>query len=219
MLPPYSQTHFKKSVTYVTFHAFYKGNLSTKLQSTVSSSAVPYLSYFTARGWVPSGLGDLLLFILRYFFLLSKPFSTHTLDWNYFLHLLTEKGDWCRAFLDAFTESTDAEILTSLLWPDLSETFLFYLDHPLAQWMLWQVSSLWCAWKGLTVSFYDYQDLPNDFTFNLASLCSGHDFGTCTSLLGGVFSFLLRLSEHGAALIFLHISELFGGISKCLSHA
>lgn len=68
VLPSHPQTHFKKSVTFVAFHDFYKGNLSNKLHSTVSSSAIPYLSCFTARGWMPSGLGDLLLFILLYFF-------------------------------------------------------------------------------------------------------------------------------------------------------
>lgn len=189
MLPPHSQTHFKKSVTYVTFHAFYKGNLSTKLQSTVSSSAVPYLSYFTARGWVPSGLGDLLLFILRYFFLLSKPFSTHTLDWNYFLHLLTEKGDWCRAFLDASTESTDAEILTSLLWPDLSETFLFYLDHPLAQWMLWQVSSLWCAWKVSLLVFMTIKTCPMILHLTWHCYALGMTLGHAQAFWGVSFHF------------------------------
>lgn len=76
MLPSHSQTHFKKSVTFVAFHDFYKGNLSNKLHSTVSSSAIPYLSCFTACGWMPSGLGDLLLFILLYFFFLCKPSST-----------------------------------------------------------------------------------------------------------------------------------------------
>lgn len=73
VLPSHPQTCFKKSVTFVTFHDFYKGNLSNKLHSTVSSSAVPYLSCFTARGWMPSGLGDRLLFILLYFFFFINP--------------------------------------------------------------------------------------------------------------------------------------------------
>lgn len=105
MLPPLSQTRFKKSVTFVTFHAFYKGNLSNKLHSTVSSSAIPYLSYFTAHGWMPSGLGDLLLFILLFFF------------FSVFLNplLLTLQSETSshtrRTFLESFMESTDAKIL------------------------------------------------------------------------------------------------------------
>lgn len=98
------QTHFKKSVTFVAFHDFYKGNLSNKLHSTVSSSAILYLSCFTARGWMPSGLGDLLLFILLYFFFLYEPSSTRTWIWNCFSHLLTEKREWCRALLGSSTE-------------------------------------------------------------------------------------------------------------------
>lgn len=73
VLPSHPQTRFKKSVTFVAFHDFYKGNLSNKLHSTVSSSAIPYLSCFTACGWMPSGLGDLLLFILLYFFFFINP--------------------------------------------------------------------------------------------------------------------------------------------------
>lgn len=130
-LHSHSQTHFKKSVTFVAFHDFYKGNLSNKLHSTVSSSAIPYLSCFTARGWMPSGLGDLLLFILLYFFFfLSKPASTRTWIWNYFSHLLTEKGELCRAFLGSSTESTDAKILFN--FSDLSQMLHFHLAHQLA---------------------------------------------------------------------------------------
>lgn len=166
MLPSHSQTHFKKSVTFVAFHDFYKGNLSNKLHSTVSSSAIPYLSCFTARGWMPSGLGDLLLFILLYFFFLCKPSSTRTWIWNYFSHLLTEKGEWCRALLGSSTKSTDAKILFN--FSDLSQTLHFHLAHQLAQWMFWQVSSLWCVQKDLTVSFYDFNIRTCPMTLHLA---------------------------------------------------
>lgn len=163
VLPSHPQTHFKKSVTFVAFHDFYKGNLSNKLHSTVSSSAIPYLSCFTACGWMPSGLGDLLLFILLYFFFPYKPSSTCTWIWNYFSHLLTEKGE---PLLGSSTESTDAKILFN--FSDLSQMLHFHLAHQLAQWMFWQISSLWSVQKNLSASFYNFSMKTCPMTLHLA---------------------------------------------------
>lgn len=127
------------------------------------------------------------------FFFLFKPSSTHTSIWKRFSRSLAEEGDsgaepsWTplrRALMQRF-------YLTYLLWPDFSETLLFHLDHLLAQWMFWQVSSLWCVWKGLTVSFYDFSMKTCPMILHLTwhnyalLVLSQHNFGMSTSLFGG----------------------------------
>lgn len=70
---------------------------------------------------------------------------------------LAEKGGKCRASLDSFMESTDAKVLfnfSAMAW-SFSNTS-FSSDHLMAQWMFWPVSSLWCIWKDLIISFYDF---------------------------------------------------------------
>lgn len=90
-------------------------------------------------------------------FFFSKPCSAHASIWSSFSHSLAEKGDWCGAFLDSHVENTDAKVLlnfSAMVW-SFSDTS-FSSDHLLAPWMLWQVSSLWCVWKGLVIRFYDF---------------------------------------------------------------
>lgn len=127
MLPLHSKAHFKASVTFVTLYAFYKGNLSNKLCIAVRRSAIPYLSYFTACGWMPSCLGDLLLFILLYFFFLSLvPLMLRSEARSHTRWLKRETGAE-PSWTPMWRILTQRSYLTFLLWSDLSQTLLFHL--------------------------------------------------------------------------------------------
>lgn len=121
------------------------------------------------------------------FFFLYKT-STCTWIWNYFPYLLTEKGKWCRALLGSSTESTDAKILFK--FSDLSQTFHFHLTHQLAQWMFWQISSLWWDRKNWSVSFYDFSTKTSPVTLHLAETIIMLSWYCLSMILGHPQAFL-----------------------------